>query len=174
MIDYGWGENAVPSPAMREAITQLSAKEDGCIVWNTLSLKWLLKRYHIDNLELTPVNMPHGVYKFMSNNQQLLNMLDDTYVRLSSTDKLRSLQTKWFYPDRETQGDETWTWQMVGGALLALVVFTIYLISFFLQYRRIKRENRRRNQQLGRRIVRNFLENVKWTWSPQWKEIRKK
>lgn len=32
----------------------------------------------------------------------------------------------------------------------------------------------RRNQQLGRRIVRNFLENVKWTWSPQWKEIRKK
>ena len=149
MIDYGWGENAVPSPAMREAITQLSAKEDGCIVWNTLSLKWLLKRYHIDNLELTPVNMPHGEYKFMSNNQQLLNMLDDTYVRLSSTDKLRSLQTKWFYPDRETQGDETWTWQMVGGALLALVVFTIYLISFFLQYRRIKRENRRRNQQLA-------------------------
>ena len=32
----------------------------------------------------------------------------------------------------------------------------------------------RRNQQLGRRIVRNFLENVKWAWSPQWKEIRKK
>ena len=32
----------------------------------------------------------------------------------------------------------------------------------------------RRSQQLGRRIVRNFLENVKWTWSPQWKDDLKK
>ena len=60
MMDYGWGENAIPSSDLREVIQQVSAHEDGQIVWNTLSLKWLMNRYHIDNLQLTPVNMPHG------------------------------------------------------------------------------------------------------------------
>ncbi len=32
----------------------------------------------------------------------------------------------------------------------------------------------RRDQLSGHRIVRNFLQNVKWAWSPQWKEAKKK
>ena len=67
MIDYGWGANALPDKDIGEAIQRVSAKGEGQIVWNTLSLKWLMNRYHIDDLELTPVNMPHGEYKFMSN-----------------------------------------------------------------------------------------------------------
>ena len=73
MLEYGWGENAVPEGDMSEAIQEVSAKGEGQIVWNTLSLKWLMNRYHIDDLVLTPVNMPHGEYMFMSNNQQLLD-----------------------------------------------------------------------------------------------------
>ena len=67
---------------MSEAIQEVSAKGEGQIVWNSLSLKWLMNRYHIDNLELTPVNMPHGEPKFMSNNQQLLDsFLIEAYTR---------------------------------------------------------------------------------------------
>ena len=32
----------------------------------------------------------------------------------------------------------------------------------------------RRDQLSGHRIVRNFLQNVKWAWSSQWKEAKKK
>ena len=81
MKDYGWEENAIPRSDLREVIQQVSAHEDGQIVWNTLSLKWLMNRYHIDNLQLTPVNMPHGEYKFMSNSQQLLDRLGDFIQR---------------------------------------------------------------------------------------------
>ena len=54
MIDYGWEKNAIPSSDLREVIQQVSAHEDGQIVWNTLSLKWLMKKYQTDNLEITP------------------------------------------------------------------------------------------------------------------------
>lgn len=76
MEDYGWGENAIPYSDIGEAIQKVSNDESGQIVWNTLSLKWLLNKYQMENLELTAVDMPHGEYKFMSNDTRLLNQLD--------------------------------------------------------------------------------------------------
>ena len=39
MLDYGWGDNAIPRKDIREVIQQVSAREEGQIVWNTLTLK---------------------------------------------------------------------------------------------------------------------------------------
>ena len=116
MVEYGWGDNALPVEDMREAIQEVSAKEQGQIIWNTLSLKWLMRRYHTDNLELTPVNMQHGQYKFMSNNQALLNMLDEAYAKLYTNDMIQPLQDKWFYPKRGEQKVQNGMWYAVGGA----------------------------------------------------------
>ena len=55
MLDYGWGDNAVISRDMKKSVQQVSTEEKGQIVWNTLSLKWLIKRYHLDNLLVTPI-----------------------------------------------------------------------------------------------------------------------
>ena len=149
MIDYKWERNAVPTRDLREAIQQVSATEEGQIVWNTLSLKWLLRRYHIDNLELTPVNMPHGEYKFMSNDQQLLDQLDAAFTRLSSADKLLPLYNKWFYPERQKQAWPVWIWYLLGGAVLLVVILGVYGLSYFLQNRRLTRANKKRNRRLS-------------------------
>ena len=149
MIDYGWEENTIPVPDLREVIQQVSAKEEGQIVWNTLSLKWLINRYHIDNLSLTPVNMPHGEYKFMSNNQNLLDQLDDAYTKLYTADKIIPLQDKWFYPEREKPAPPIWIWYVAGGALLLLIIAIFYVISYQLQSRRLREANNKRNRRLA-------------------------
>ena len=149
MMDYGWEGNAQPTEDMREAIQQVSAREEGQIVWNTLSLKWLMRRYHIDNLELTPVNMPHGEYKFMSNDQQLLDRLDDAYSRLYTAEKLTPVQNKWFYPDRQPKGVPEWVWIAAGVTLLLILIFGIYSVSYRIQARRMSRDNNRRNKRLA-------------------------
>ena len=149
MIDYGWADNAVPDKDIREAIQQVSAREDGQIVWNTLSLKWLLDRYHIENLELTPVNMPHGEYKFMSNNQRLLDQLDDAYTKLNTAERIKPLQDKWFYPERLKPGIPSWFWYVLGTGLLVLLTFVFYSISYRLQSRRLMREAGKRNRRLS-------------------------
>ena len=149
MLEYGWGENAIPVGDMSEAIQEVSAKEEGQILWNTLSLKWLMQRYHIDNLELTPVNMQHGQYKFMSNNQQLLDKLDEAYTRLYTNDKIQPLQDKWFYPERQDMEESEGLWYLLGGGLLLLVFMAVYGISYHIQNRKIKLENVKRNNRLA-------------------------
>ena len=149
MLEYGWGENAIPVGDMSEAIQEVSAKGEGQIVWNTLSLKWLMNRYHIDDLELTPVNMPHGEYKFMSNNQQLLDKLDEAYTKLYTNDKIQPLQDKWFYPERQNQEGPKGLWYLLGGGLLLLVFMAVYGISYRIQDRKIRLENVKRNNRLA-------------------------
>ena len=149
MLEYGWGENAIPVGDMSEAIQEVSAKGEGQIVWNTLSLKWLMNRYHIDDLELTPVNMPHGEYKFMSNNQQLLDKLDEAYTRLYANDKIQPLQDKWFYPERQINEEPKGLWYLLGGGLLLLVFMAVYGISYRIQNQKIKLENIKRNNRLA-------------------------
>ena len=149
MLEYGWGENAIPVGDMSEAIQEVSAKEEGQILWNTLSLKWLMQRYHIDNLELTPVNMQHGQYKFMSNNQQLLDKLDEAYTKLYTNDKIQPLQDKWFYPERQDMEESEGLWYLLGGGLLLLVFMAVYGISYRIQSRKIRLENVKRNNRLA-------------------------
>ena len=149
MLDYGWTDQAIVSRDLREVIQRVSAEEEGQIVWNTLSLKWLLHRYHIDNLRLTPVNMPHGEYKFMSHDPELLNKLDETYAQLYSEEKITPLQDKWFYPEHIKPGIPSWVWYMAGAALLVIVILTEYSISFQLQSRRLRRANQKQNNRLA-------------------------
>ena len=41
---------------MKEAIQRLRSEEQGVIVWNTMSLKWLMRKYKTDNLVIYPVD----------------------------------------------------------------------------------------------------------------------
>ena len=149
MIEYGWGMNAKPVEDMREAIQKVSATGEGQILWNTLSLKWLMRRYHTDNLELTPVNMQHGQYKFMSNDTHLLELLDKTYTQLYAEGRITPLQDKWFYPEREEQFAEPWMWYTIGIIALVLLLMSIYGITYRVQARRLTQLNQKNNKRLA-------------------------
>ena len=149
MLDYGWGGNAIPRKDIREVIQQVSAREEGQIVWNTLTLKWLMHRYLIDNLQLTPVNMPHGEYKFMSNDQNLLDMLDEDLTKLNVSEALKPLQDKWFYPEHLQKGTPLWVYYVTAAALLLLLIMLVYTISYRLQSYRLNKSNSARNRRLA-------------------------
>ena len=151
MMDYGWEKNATPTTDLRDAIKRVSTTEEGQIVWNTLSLKWLIDRYHIENLVLTPVNMPHGEYRFMANSQTLLDRLDEAYTRLYTAERVQPLQDKWFYPETRRQGDKETRRQKiaVGAAGILLLIAIIYAITYRIQAKRLTRINNRRNRRLA-------------------------
>lgn len=149
MIYYQWEGNAILSKDISESIQEVSNEEKGQIVWNSLSLKWLLHKYRIDNLELTPVNMPHGEYKFMSHNPQLLHSLDSIYAVLYSDEKLTALQNKWFYPEHNDVVTPTWVWYVVSATGLLAFLFLIYSISYRLRGRAINHKNNTLNKRLA-------------------------
>lgn len=149
MTDYGWEENAMPTKYMREAVEKLSLNEEGQIVWNTLSLKWLIHKYQIDNLQITPVDMPHGEYKFMSNNPQLLARLDSIYTVLNSADKFTEIQNKWFYPERNEKKIASWIWRVSAISGVIILLFLIYAINYRVKERQLLKLTKKLNQRLG-------------------------
>ena len=130
MIRRGWSKNAIPYDDMQEAVQKAHLDPNSQIVWNTLSLKWLIHKFQFDNLELTPVDIQHGEYKFMSNNPRLLQRIDSVYTILRSQERVRPIQNKWFYPEHEDTGIPSWIWKLAillaVGALALLIYYAIY------------------------------------------------
>ena len=149
MKQKGWGANAISYGDMQEAVQKAHHDPDCQIVWNTMSLKWLIHKYHYDNLELTPVNIPHGQYKFMSNNLQLLHRLDSVYTILNSTGQLQPIQNKWFYPERRETGIPDWIWWLVGILLFVTLMTLVYYAVYWRQEKKMTREIRRSNNRLA-------------------------
>ncbi len=151
MIDYGFGANAIPTRNIGETIMQMSTDDEGELVWNTLSLKWLLRKFQITNLEITTVNMPHGEYKFMSGDVHLIHLMDSVFSELNATDQLIPLQNKWFYPERLENHDETPQWIINTAIVLGvlLLILLAYTVAYQVQARRITRENAQRTQRFS-------------------------
>ena len=135
MVQRGWGDNAIAIDDMREAVQMVHNNPEYQIVWNTLCLKWLVQKFQFDDLELTPVNVPHGEYKFMMHDLSLLQKMDSVYSNLNASGRLQAIQNKWFYPERTESGVPEWIWQ----AVIIMLLLTLFLLSYYLVYRRYEK-----------------------------------
>ena len=165
MVQRGWGDNAIGYDDMREAVQFIHNNPDNRIVWNTICLKWLLHKFQYDDLELKPVNVPHGEYKFMMHDLDLLHKMDSVYSSLNASGRLQAIQNKWFYPERTESGVPGWIWQ----AVVVMLLLTLFLLGYYLFYRRyekrmtkdIRRSNDRLSLILKTSHVRVFLYSLK-------------
>ena len=148
MILRGWSNNAIPYNDMQEAVQYVHNKEKEQIVWNTLSLKWLLHKLSYDDLELSPVSIPPGEYKFMSNNPQLLDQVDSVYTWLNSTGRLQPIKNKWFYPEHKDTGIPSWVWYIVAAMLAAIFIAMLYYLSYRIYERRMTKSLKLSNNRL--------------------------
>ena len=148
LIDHNIDVEIEAFDDMRDAILKVSTENDGIILWNTMSLKWLMQKYHTDHLQLIPIDLPYGEYKFFSHNHQLLKQLDSVYNVLRASDRLTPIQNKWFYPERKDSGIPAWIWQVIY-LLTAIVIFImLYYIIYKVRERKMTREVRKNNDRL--------------------------
>ena len=149
MMERGWGSKAIPYEDMQDAVQRVHVDPSCQIVWNTLSLKWLIRKFQYDNLELTPVDIQHGEYKFMSNNPRLLQQFDSVYTVLRSEDRLQPIQNKWFYPERKETGVPAWVWWVT--ALLGLII--LCTLIYYVVYRFREKTTTRAVSKSNRRLA---------------------
>lgn len=147
--ERGWAFNCQPYGDMKEAIQKVSSENKGEIVWNTQSLKWLMRKYQIENLQISPIDIPHGEYRFMSNDTLLLHKLDSVFAQLRSSDRLQPILYKWFYPERVESGIPDWM-QYVAAALgtLAFLLF-YYVIGLRVREQRMTKLIAKHNRRLA-------------------------
>lgn len=160
-----WAKKIEPFDDMKEAIQKVSTLDDGIIVWNTMSLKWLMQKYHTDNLSITPIDLPYGEYKFMSNNPRLLQVIDSVYTSLKANDKLQPIQNKWFYPERTYSGLPGWlTKTAYVFGIMAFAVLLYYLVYHF-RVRQMTKAVRKRNNRLA--LILRTSQVTLWTCDVQ-------
>lgn len=136
MKERGWAHNATCCNDLQEALQEAHSSPGSQVIGNTLTLKWLIHKFAYDDLVYTPVNIPHGEYKFMSADARLLDQMDSCFALLSSTGRLQPIQNKWFYPDYKDTGIPSWVWYVVAALLLLIAGF----IAYFLSYRHYERK----------------------------------
>lgn len=149
LIDHELTKNIDAYDDMKEAIQKVGAEDKGIILWNTMSLKWLMQKYQTENLQLTPFDLPYGEYKFFSNDQHLLSQLDSVYSALRANDRLIPIQNKWFYPERKETGIPSWIWYLIAILAIAAFGFFIYYIIYKVRERKMTKEIRRSNDRLS-------------------------
>lgn len=169
MKEKGLEKQVIPYDDMREAVQYIHNTPNQQIVWNTLSLKWLKRTLHFDDLELTPVKMQHGEYKFFSNQEVLLNLFDEVYVRLEAEGKLQPIQNKWFYPERMDSGIPVWIWLVVGAMILLLLAATGYYALYRIRENKMTKAIRRSNTRLAH-ILNTWHVHV-WTFNVEKKTV---
>ena len=147
--DKGWAKEIIAYDDMKEAIQHVSTANEGIIVWNTMSLKWLMNKFHTDNLTIEPIDIPYGEYKFMSKNHQLLEQIDSVYAKLRSSDRLQPIQNKWFYPDRTESGIPGWVWKAAIGLGIIGFLLILYYLYARIRERRMTKALRKSNNRLS-------------------------
>ena len=163
MQDHGWGDNAIAHGDMDKAIQMVSAENEGQVLWNTMSLKWLIHKYHADNLKLSPVNMPSGDYRFMANDEQLLQRLDNAYSQLKASDRLHPLEHRWFFPEAQVQtSTPRWVWWLIISIGSVTLILIIASIVTKLREQKATRQGRRRTAQLALILENSHLKI--WTY----------
>jgi len=148
MVDFGWSDNAIVSKDIRESIIEMNKTQKGQIVWNTPSLKWLMKQYNLTNLKISPVDMPHGECRFIANDPYLLEMVERFYEYMYSDGKIAALERKWFDEHPEPEPEEQWHWVLAVCAILQMVFAISYLIVVVRKNRKATQEYHQLTQNL--------------------------
>lgn len=120
MVDYGWEEHVVVTPNMRQSMRQINDKGQGQMVGNTQLLIWLMRHDGLDNVSVTPVNMPHGELRFMSVDRMLLDRIDKAYAALCADDKMGEIESRWLHPNYNST-----SWTLRDGMMLAVALLLI-------------------------------------------------
>ena len=147
--DEGWTNDIKAYDDMKEAIQKLRNDEEGVIIWNTMSLKWLMRKYKTDNLVINPIDIPAGEYKFMSKNHHLLDQIDSVYTEIRVDDQLEAIRNKWFYPEHADTGIPAWVWNIAIVLVALAICFLVYYTYYRIRERQMTREVRKSNDRLS-------------------------
>lgn len=149
MLMEGMEEHAMAFNDINDAIKRVDSRDSGQVLWNTLSLKYTIKNYDLKRLTITPINMPNSEYRFMSNDTELLAMIDSVYEVMTINEELQPIRNKWFYPEIKPSRIPNHVWYIAGALALVVLMLMIYNKVYKIRESNIKRNYDNLNKRLS-------------------------
>lgn len=146
MKQYGIDKNAMPYSEMRDVCIAVSARDSGKVLFNTQSLQWLINKYHLTNMRITPVNMPYAEYHFMSNDTILLERLDSLYDTMVASNEIDDLKKKWFRQEYDKPSVLSSMPHLTVFAIVVALLVATLIVYYRLKYMHIRSINEKTNK----------------------------
>ncbi|MDO5524994.1 MAG: ATP-binding protein [Prevotella sp.] len=136
-------KSALPYGDMKELCLNVNKTDSGKVIYNTQSLLWLINKYHLDNVRLTPMNIPYAEYHFVSGDTVLLARLDSLYETMSANNEFKAIQDKWF---RHSSQEEPVFADVSFNMTLLVAVFVLGAVLIIFYRVRLMNINQMRNK----------------------------
>lgn len=130
--------SALPYNDMKELCLNINKTDSGKVIYNTQALQWVINKYHLDNVRLTPMNVPYAEYHFVSRDTVLLARLDSIYEIMSASNEFKAIQNKWL---RNNNNDSKETDLSNIPFTTIILIAVIVLIIIVTVYYKIKIRN---------------------------------
>ena len=131
LVEAGFPDSLLKTGDNMEAeILERYGRVEEYPVWNTMMLRWVKNKYHLDDLCVVPVDIPSGDYRFMSADTVLLAKLDSVCELMYRDGELQELAEHWMSPNAEPKNNDA-TYAII----IAVIVFLLALLLNYLLHR---------------------------------------
>ena len=104
LVDYGMPDSLITAHNhMAMYILDMVSNGESGALWNTVMLKWLMRKYDIRDYVLVPTDIPSAEYRYMSNDAQLLHAIDSVCLMMQQEGRIDAMKDRWMYPEQESQ-----------------------------------------------------------------------
>lgn len=148
---------------MEEEVLRIATEGRGAALWNAMMLKWMVNKYHLTDLAVSPVDIPPGKYCFMSSDTVLLAKLDSLCEIMQVEGEIDRMEQRWMYPEREIVD---YTYLYIVLSLMIIIIVVIASMYFVKYYRRYYSRNTLHdiNSQMGLVLTSNHMQV--WVYYP--------
>jgi ABC-type amino acid transport substrate-binding protein len=126
--------NAMLVDDPKDAILDAAVANKGIVLWHEKCLRYVKDSYHLDNMDIHPLNTHATEYRFFSRDKLLLDEMDSVFEAMRNDGTLEEIQNKWYYPERAEA--KIIHERMMGLALVSLLIVILIVIAL-LWYRNI-------------------------------------
>lgn len=149
LINADIEECAIPHDDMPEAVMQISTADSGQVLWNTMSLKYIINKYHLSNLHITPIQMDNDEFRFLANDTILLGKLDSLLQNIKANEELYPIRNKWFYPESHNSGIPHYIWYIAVTMIIIAIILILSLLLHRIRLKTMSENIKRRNKRLA-------------------------
>lgn len=163
LVKSGLKRNTIPRVDLKAALMKVNESDSGAVLWNTMALKNIVRRYNLKNIRIMSVNIDHGEYRFLSKDTALLAKMDSVFHQLEMDDTITQLRKKWFYPESLEENSMIYVYYASATLFVILLCFVIYYYSRYKERKMralLERQNHRLSLYLSSGKVRLFSYDV--------------
>jgi len=149
LYEMGVADNVELSRSLKGELFHVSEVGEGQVLWNVMSLKWLITKYQLTNMRVESIEMDQGNFRLLSRYGDLVEQLDSVYMEMMTAGELDDIYLKWYYPEEQASKMPRYAWYVV----VALGLICLLMLAVYLFYRRMGRRAgglvRRQNARLS-------------------------